>query len=120
MNDLTFKQLRLANLDRCNQSFHPGGGVGEWTPTDWATAMAGECGEACNAVKKLRRLETAASWRRAEDGTAGDLRDAVAEELADLIAYADLLAARLGIDLGAAVALKFNRVSERVGSAARL
>ena len=25
------------------------------SPTGWATAMAGECGEACNFVKKIRR-----------------------------------------------------------------
>lgn len=37
---------------------------------------------------------------------------AFADELADVIIYADLIAARLGIDLGDAVRRKFNEVSE--------
>lgn len=44
----------------------------------------------------------------------------IADELADLVIYADLLAERLEIDLGAAVVRKFNKVSERVGSNIRL
>lgn len=82
--------------------------------------MAGECGEACNAVKKLRRLQTAPHWHRAEDGPAEHLVSDVADELADLVIYADLLAERLGIDLGAAVVNKFNATSELVGVPHRL
>lgn len=62
--------------------------------------MAGECGEACNLVKKLRRGENIH-------------KDHIAHELADLVIYADLLAARLNINLGAAVVEKFNMVSDR-------
>lgn len=70
--------------------------------------MAGECGEACNLIKKLRRGEDVPT----ED---------IAFELADLVIYADLLAERLGIDLGAAVRAKFNFVSEhRAGSDVRI
>lgn len=112
MNKLSFKNLREKNIKRCEDVFHP---VDSWSPTDWATAMAGECGEACNEIKKLRRLDGAdksidTPFNRQE------LKRKTANELADLIIYADLLAARLGIDLGQAVVDKFNEVSEKRGS----
>lgn len=92
--------LRCVNVTRCERVFHK---LDDWSPTDWATAMAGECGEACNLIKKLRRGEVV------------KVR-AIADELADLVIYADLLAARLNIDLGKAVAQKFNEVSAKRGS----
>ena len=48
--NLSFNELRQANTARCEKSFHS---INSWTPTDWACAMAGECGEACNLVKKF-------------------------------------------------------------------
>lgn len=116
---LAFNRLRLANVTRCNQVFHPEGGILEWSPSDWATAMAGECGEACNEIKKLRRLDGADA---AEDTPSmrAVLTEKVGKELADVVIYADLLAARLGINLGEAVIGKFNEVSERRGSAVKL
>jgi len=101
---LTFKQLRMANRTRCEGAFHP---IEEWSPTDWACAAAGEMGELCNMIKKERRGEHAD-------------RLAMAHEIADTVIYLDLLAERLGIDLGVAVREKFNIVSERVGSKVRL
>jgi NTP pyrophosphatase (non-canonical NTP hydrolase) len=97
---LKFADLRLANLARCYEVFHA---LEDWSPTDWGTAVAGEVGEALNLVKKLRRGEPVE-------------RNAIGGELADAVIYIDLLAARLGIDLGRAVAYKFNRVSERRGA----
>lgn len=118
MGELIFKVLRVANRTRCERSFHP---IRAWSPTDWATAMAGECGEACNLVKKLRRAAgPIMESGKANTPGAAVLIPMIADELADLIIYADLLAERLGIDLGKAVALKFNKVSERVGSTIRL
>jgi len=99
---LTFNKLRKANVIRCRESFHANG-VMEWSPTDWATAMAGECGEACNFIKKMRR------------GDKVKTRD-VAKELADLVIYVDLLAARLNISLGDIVKSKFNEVSRKKNS----
>jgi NTP pyrophosphatase (non-canonical NTP hydrolase) len=112
---LTFAQFREANVTRCEASFHA---VNEWTPTDWATALAGEVGEVCHVTKKLRRLQMAPHWA-SRDGDAA-LEAQLADELADTVIYADLLAARMGIDLGAAIVKKFNQVSERVGSTVRL
>lgn len=114
--ELKFRELRAANWKRCESVFHP---VKDWSPTDWATAMAGECGEACNFVKKLRRLDGADASLDSEAQRYA-LTEAIAKELADLVTYADLLAARLGIDLGAAVVDKFNEISERRGSDIKL
>lgn len=104
-NRLSFEDLSRANLERCEDAFHP---LDAWSPTDWACAMAGEVGEACNLVKKLRR------------GDEGIDVEAIGRELADVVIYADLLAQRLGLDLGAEVIAKFNAVSDRVGSSVRL
>lgn len=101
---MDFKDLQKANLERCEKSFH---GINEWSPTDWATAVAGECGEMCNLIKKLRRGENI------------DM-DEIGKELADLVIYADLLATRLGLSLGECVKNKFNEVSDRVKSDIKL
>lgn len=106
---LDFVELRDANVKRCEEVFHA---LDDWTPTDWATAMAGECGEACNEVKKLRRLDGADSGIDTPANRA-ELRIKIGKELADLIIYADLLAARLDIDLAEAVTFKFNEVSQK-------
>jgi len=97
---LTFNELRRANIERCEGSWHP---IAEWTPTDWACAAAGEMGEACNFIKKLRRGEDISM-------------ETIGKELADTVTYLDLLAERLGINLGDAVRSKFNEVSLRIGS----
>lgn len=109
MDQLNFEKLRKANVSRCEEVFHP---VNDWSPTDWATAMAGECGEACNEVKKLRRLDGADSAIDTPSERAS-LRYLIGLELADLIIYADLLAARLNINLNDAVIIKFNEVSQK-------
>ena len=101
---MEFEKLREANVKRCEAVFHP---LDSWSPTDWACALAGEVGEACNLIKKLRRGEPI---DRLEIG----------KELADAVIYLDLLAARLKIDLGEAVRQKFNEVSDRRGSDIKL
>ena len=104
MNDsLTFNQLRKALSER-GEGY---AGVYDWSPTDWGCAAAGEMGELCNLLKKMRR------------GTHVELKD-VAYEIADTVMYLDLLAARLGIELDLAVREKFNIVSERLGLKNRL
>jgi NTP pyrophosphatase (non-canonical NTP hydrolase) len=107
---LGLRTLAEQNVARA-QRWHPGfPQEDDWTGGDWAAAMAGECGEACNIVKKLRRIETAKRGRPTEQDTAV-LRSMLSDELADLLIYADLLAAKYGLDLSEAVREKFNATS---------
>lgn len=109
---LSFDKLRQVNVTRCENAWHK---IDQWSPTDWACALAGEAGEACNLVKKLRRLDSEPSAHR-EQRSREELAALIGKELADIVIYADLLAARLRLDLGEEVGKKFNEVSARVGS----
>lgn len=102
---LSFEELRRANVTRSAEVFHA---LSTWSPAEWSNAMAGEAGEACNVTKKMLRGDYAV--------TSVDPVPILAEELADVLIYADLLAARCGIDLGEAVRRKFNAVSRKRGS----
>lgn len=75
--------------------------------------LAGEVGEALNVQKKIERERLGIRGSR-------DTVEHLAEELADIIICTDLLAIRYGIDLGRAVADKFNATSEKVGLETRL
>lgn len=116
MHDLRFEALRNVNVTRCAR-WHPPGSV-PWTAADWSNAMCGEAGELANVVKKIRRHETGAI--NEGDPSPDALRAMAAAELADVVIYADLLAAYLGVDLGAAVVAKFNKVSQKYGFPERL
>lgn len=95
-----YRSLRAANIARQK----------EWDRGDVITAsfrgleMAGEVGEACNVIKKLERERLGIRGSRA---TVENL----AEELADVVICADLIAMMYGIELGEAVAGKFNHTS---------
>lgn len=103
---LSFHQLRQANALRSRTVF----GNTDWTPQDWACALAGEVGEACNILKKIRR----------GDYGLGVAKQSLADELGDVQAYLDLLAHSCGIDLGEATRKKFNEVSDRKGTTIKL
>jgi NTP pyrophosphatase (non-canonical NTP hydrolase) len=122
MSKLTFEQLASANLARVCR-WHKGG-LDEWSPSDWAVALTGEIGEACNAIKKLKRVEDGIANLSAEPerqlSTRRDAIEKIADELADTAIYLDLLAQRLGIDLEASIREKFNSVSLRYGFPERL
>lgn len=75
--------------------------------------LAGEVGEACNVIKKLER-------ERLDIRGSRDTVEHLAEELADVVICADLIAMAAGIDLEIAVAMKFNKTSENVGLLTRL
>lgn len=118
---LTFEQLSKANLKRCVSSFHP---LNEWTPSDWATATAGEIGEACNVQKKMRRISPVPTsevrhdiWEGSDvDNEYSKLHQQLADEMADAAIYLDLWASRMGINLADAIVNKFNRDSAKVES----
>lgn len=112
MNNLTFKELRENNLARCEEVFHP---LNSWSPTDWATALAGEVGEACNFIKKLRRLDGADSHHDTPREREFLIKE-IGKELADTLLYLDLLAARFNIDLAEVTIEKFNEVSVKTNS----
>jgi NTP pyrophosphatase (non-canonical NTP hydrolase) len=109
----TFNALRDANLKRMPQfknchgePAHSKPDGSDWSPAQWLQAVTGELGEYANVRKKYER----------GDLTHEQFMAQAAGELADTVTYLDILASQLGIDLGAAVVDKFNRVSERVGS----
>jgi NTP pyrophosphatase (non-canonical NTP hydrolase) len=105
---LTFDAFRAANVARCLK-WHPQG-IESWSPSDWLTAVTGELGELASLLKMRNRER---------DGLPGNkfspTQKQIADELADVATYLDLLAEVLGVNLGHAVAEKFNEVSERVG-----
>ena len=78
-----------------------------------AVELGGEVGEVLNAVKKLARL------RRGMAGGSDTINN-IAEELADVVICADLLAIKLGINLDQAVVDKFNATSIKHGFPDRL
>lgn len=108
VKSLTFADFRKANVQRCVK-WHPEG-IDSWSPSDWMTAVVGELGE-LGSLLKMRNRE--------RDGLPGNkfspTQKQIADELADVLTYLDLLAEVLGVDLGAAAVAKFNEVSERVG-----
>lgn len=118
---LTFNQLRRANLDRLPQFRDAKGRLShprqegrpdgfDWALSQWANAVLGELGEAANLIKKIER----------GDFTLEEGRGKLADELADVQTYLDLLAYRAGVNLGEATANKFNRVSVRVDATTRI
>lgn len=115
---LNLALLRVINAARCRR-WHGADSTyagtpprsTQWSGADWATAMGGECGEAQNVVKKLRRGESGTPSAR--DPGRDELLLELGDELADTLLYADLLANYYGIDLSEAIVRKFNAVSER-------
>lgn len=114
---LSFADLARANRQRCEapDGFkHP---LSSWSLSDWMVAACGELGEAANIVKKLNRCRDGVPGNTQSEA---ELRDALADEIADTIVYLDLLAQALGIDLGTAVVCKFNRTSAKLGMPYRI
>jgi NTP pyrophosphatase (non-canonical NTP hydrolase) len=114
---LTFNVLREANTKRLptfknskGEPAHSEPDGSDWSPAQWFQAVMGECGEYANLRKKYER----------GDIDLVEFKEKAAKELADVQIYLDLLAFRLGINLGEATVSKFNEVSERVGSPIRM
>jgi len=108
---LTFDVLRTANLARLplfknakGEPAHSQPDGSDWSKPEWCNAVLGELGELANLLKKVQR----------GDMTMDEARPAIADELADVQTYLDILAFQCGVDLGAATVSKFNRVSDRV------
>lgn len=110
---LTFAAFRLANLARCTK-WHPEG-IESWSASDWLTAVTGELGELASLLKMRNRERD-----RLPGNKFSPTDKMIADEVADVFTYLDLLAARLGVDLGRATVEKFNEVSARVGFSDRI
>lgn len=101
-------RLREASAIRCEDGFkQPMQGEGSWSPLEWGGAMAGEVGELLNLIKKVHMGRPIT-------------KEAIADEMADVMIYLDLLAFVFDIDLDAAIVRKFNLVSDRIGSTEKL
>ena len=114
MKALSFDVLRAANLQRLplfknarGERAHASEDGSDWSRADWLEAATGELGEYANISKKFRR----------GDINEVEFKEAARKELADVVTYLDILAYRLGINLGDAIREKFNSVSNRVGVA---
>jgi NTP pyrophosphatase (non-canonical NTP hydrolase) len=115
--NLSFAQLRDANVARLplfknkhGQPAHSEPDGSDWSPAQWLQAVVGELGEYANFRKKYERGDISLIEFNREAG----------KELADVVIYLDILAFRLGINLGDAVVDKWNEVSERIGLNFRL
>jgi len=99
------------NQKRCEEHFYD---VCSWSLSDWGCALAGEAGEACNFIKKIRRLQGKKDEKSSKERKA--LKKELAKELADVFCYLDLISTQLKIDLGKEIIDKFNEVSGRKGA----
>ena len=102
MSDLTFTEFQKTNAVRCVKGFKAG--IHDWNPMEWACALSGEVGELCNLLKK-----------RYGRNDLSIPAQAIADEVADVYIYLDLLATCLGLDMEEVVRAKFNRTSVKVG-----
>ncbi|MFC5861071.1 hypothetical protein ACFPT7_02065 [Acidicapsa dinghuensis] len=110
--EMTFAEFQRRNIARSRIAFPT---CNDWSLNDWAVALVGEAGELCNLLKKNRRA-LATDERFLLDGPFYEqARQAVIDELADVIIYADLMLSQLGASTAEAVGAKFDEVSKRVG-----
>ncbi len=98
---LTFDELRQKVFDRSIEAY--ANIMGTKDLSYFGNAIAGEVGEACNIIKKMERGDTIPASE-------------LGKELADIVVYADIIAAKNGLSLGTCVRNKFNEVSDRIGS----
>ena len=118
MSDMTLREFSRVNAERA-RTWHKGG-LDEWSAAEWGNALAGECGELCNVLKKVLRMDMGIQQLADQEGREYDnpglrkeLYSKAADEIADVYAYLDLVAARLELDLQSCVVRKFNFVSDR-------
>lgn len=109
---MNMRDFSVINKRRCEASNGFNHKLRDWSLSDWMTACVGELGEAANIAKKLNRVRDGIPGNRE---TEGDLRAALADEIADTFIYLDLLAQSQGIVLEDAVKNKFERTSKKIG-----
>ena len=102
---LSFDVLRDANKERLKDGKYVECEK-NWAPAHWVQATLGEFGELANILKKVDR----------GDFLLSDKLEDIEKELADIQTYLDILAFKLGVDLGTATIQKFNEISRRITS----
>lgn len=109
---LNFGVLRIANKTR-QEEWDPEGKV---DLTYRGNELAGELGETFIVFNTIKKIERENRGIRGSRATVEQL----AEELADVVICADLIAASQGIDLQRAIRDKFNATSEKYGLKTRI
>lgn len=102
------------NRRRCESPAGFNHQLADWTLSDWLTALAGELGEAANLIKKLNRHRDQIPGNRPEETTEA-LTAQLADELADIAIYLDLLSQAAGFDLTQIRDAKFKKTSRKIG-----
>jgi NTP pyrophosphatase (non-canonical NTP hydrolase) len=92
-------------------------GLKSWSNSDWFTALAGECGELGNVIKKMNRVRDGMPARQKSPA---ELAVDMQMEIGDTFIYLDLLAQVNGWMLAECIKATFNRISEREGFPERL
>src|ERR1700681_546745 len=108
---LTFDALREANVTRLLElKDSKGEKARELSTPAWCMAALAKFGLVANLLHQVDR------------GTyeIEDIRQELANELADCVTYLDILAYKAGVDLGEATARKWNATSKRSGSDLRI
>lgn len=116
-DDLTIHYVQEMNIER-SKVWHKDSEP--WTAADWSNALAGEVGEICNKVKKLRRIQTKMAHLRNQSDKPEDIVATIGEEVAGAFLYLGLLCHHLGLDMAQCIVAEFNRVSVQQGFAQRL
>lgn len=110
---MRFREFSEINRRRCEAPDGFNRPVDYWSLSDWFTAAMGELGEAANVAKKLNRIRDGIPGNG--DITEAELRENLADEIADTYIYLDLLAQSQGIDIQTAIAHKFTKTSVKIG-----
>lgn len=104
---LTFNKFQKINSKRSKEIYKRN----KFDEYFYGLALAGEVGEACNILKKIKR-----GSKKKDKSSLQELKD----ELGDIAAYLCLLADTLGVDLEDCIVSKFNEVSDRFQSKIKL
>lgn len=113
MDIKTLQQMSKSRADRWHK-----GDMNGWNPLEWAGAMAGEAGEACNWAKKWKRLDddiASINDVGRHSRVQAEILENVAGEAADTILYGICLLSRCGIDAEECIRRIFNKKSEEYG-----
>lgn len=106
-----FSRENRARCEAPNGFRHP---LDRWSEAEWLNAVTGELGEAAGCVKELLRRRDGVPGKSQSEA---EIKAALADEIADVAIYLDLLAQRCGVDLASAIRTKFDRTSHKIGYA---